>query len=192
MKKATDYNNPKILKNYALWYYTSYYPSFWLLKEKLEQKSKDTTVINSIISEIRSNFNEDNLLETLVQGLLDKWKSHNFILQKLTLDKFEKKDVERILSDLEDTWVSDSYLLQKITYSQKSKSIQKTKLNLIAGWFDKVLIESIIDKNDLRDSPELIEAQYREISQKNLPKEKIIEKMLAKWFRYKDIKEVVN
>ena len=192
MKKAPDYNNPKVLKNYALWYYTSYYPSIWFLKVKLEEKSKNAEVIKSIISEIRSNFNEDNLLESLIQSLLDKWKSHNFISQKLTLDKFEKNDIEKILWNLENTWVSDSYLLQKILLSLKGKSIQKTKMNLIAGWFDKDLIESIIKANDLKDSQEVIETQYKELIQKNLPKEKIIEKMLGKGFLYKDVKEMVK
>jgi SOS response regulatory protein OraA/RecX len=192
MKKAPDYSNPKILKNYALWYYTSYYPSMWFLKGKLEEKSKDSELIKSIISEFKSNFNEDNLLETLIQNLLDKWKSHNFISQKLTLDKFEKKDIERILWNLENTWVSDSYLLQKILYSMKSKSLQKTKMNLIAGWFDKDLIEGIINSNDLKDSPELLETQYKELLQKDLPKEKIVEKMIGKGFLYKDVKGMVK
>jgi SOS response regulatory protein OraA/RecX len=124
--------------------------------------------------------------------MLDKWKSHQFISQKLTLDKFEKKDIERILSELENTWVSDSYLLQKILLSLKGKSLMKTKMNLIAGWYDKELIESIINSNNLKDIPEVIETQYRELVQKDLPKEKIIEKMLGKGFLYKDIKEIVK
>jgi hypothetical protein len=72
MKKAPDYSNPKVLKNYALWYYTSYYPSILFLKGKLEEKSKNADVIKSIISEIRSSFNEDNVLESLIQNMLDK------------------------------------------------------------------------------------------------------------------------
>ncbi|EKE28913.1 MAG: hypothetical protein ACD_2C00265G0003 [uncultured bacterium (gcode 4)] len=192
MKKPTDYSNPKILKNYALWYYTSYYPSFWGLREKLEMKSSDSKTIDSIMSEMKSNFSEDNLLETLIQNLLDKWKSRSFIMQKLTLDKFVKNDIERITSTLESSWIGDSYLLQKINTSLKGRSVQKTKLNLIAGWFDKEIIEGLIDGNDLKDTRELLESQYKELVQKNIPKEKIIQKLIAKWFLYKDIKEVVR
>jgi len=193
MKYIPDYSKFETLKNYALWYYLRYYPSIWKLVKKLEQKTQNKENIKKLLIELKDDFREEYLLEIKVGELLDKWKSHRFIINKLIQKDFKKEDVEKILSDLiqksENNFKSYAYIKQKIELSIDKKSIKNIVYSLLQSWFDKEIISQIIEENKLWDTENKILNEIEKLKQGQFQKEKIIQKMFSKWYNYWDFKD---
>lgn len=191
MKYIPDYSKFETLKNYALWYYLRYYPSVWKLVKKLEQKTQNKKDIEKLLAELKDDFREEYILEYKIDELIKKWKSQRFIIQKLSLSFFKKEDIEKILDEKysDNINFSTSYLKQKIEISLNHKSLTHIKYNLLKSWFDKEIIEQIIDENNLWDTEDKILNEIQKLKQSQFSKEKIIQKMFSKWYKYIDFKD---
>lgn len=193
MKKTINYNNNETLKNYALWYYLKYYPSIWKLIKKLKEKTQNNELIAEVLEIIKENLNEEYLLETKIQELLDKGKTSQFIINKLSEKLFQKNDIEKILTNKNEceNIKSYKYIEEKIISKSKTKSIKSIKYNLIKSWFNSETIEKLITENNIVDSQEKIFKDINKLKEKWLDKKQVISKMMQKWYRYWDFKELL-
>lgn len=193
MKKTINYNNNETLKNYALWYYLKYYPSIWKLIKKLKEKTQNNELIAEVLEIIKENLNEEYLLETKIQELLDKGKTSQFIINKLSEKLFQKNDIEKILTNKNEceNIKSYKYIEEKIISKSKTKSIKSIKYNLIKSWFNSETIEKLITENNIVDSQEKIFKDINKLKEKWLDKKQVISKMMQKWYKYWDYKELL-
>lgn len=193
MKKTINYNNNETLKNYALWYYLKYYPSIWKLIKKLKEKTQNNELIAEVLEIIKENLNEEYLLETKIQELLDKGKTSQFIINKLSEKLFQKNDIEKILTNKNEceNIKSYKYIEEKIISKSKTKSIKSIKYNLIKSWFNSETIEKLITENNIVDSQEKIFKDINKLKEKWLDKKQVISKMIQKWYKYWDYKELL-
>lgn len=143
MKYIPDYNNPEILKKYAIWYYEKYFPSVEKLRRKLSEKNNNKDIVSSILSEISNIFIEEEVLKSKISFYKDR-KSKNYIIQSLTKQFFDKKLIQKLMADEE---------------------------------FDE---ESLLEK------------ELEKLENLQLSKEKIIQRLLRKWFKYNDFKSKID
>lgn len=184
-------------KDYSLWYYFRYYPSINRLKEKLNEKTnKNQDLINKILNEVWHLFNDINVLESKVQNFLFRNKNKKYIITNLLQKKFIKSDIEKILNQFTTQWeslLSENFIEKKIyQFIQKNKSKQYIRNKLIEQPEDKELVESILN-NIFNEDNEIssIKKELEKLNNKNLDHQKIIQRLLSKWFRYDDIKKAL-
>ncbi len=151
--------------DYAIRYYLRYYPSPKKLKLKLNmkfwpnsEKGQKYWGINSeeieyILKEkLRNIIQEKEVIQSKIRVYKDKWKSKQYIKQKLYERQEDKELLEIFLEEAFVEW----------------------ELELVKREYEKI-IRKIEWKYDV----------YKE-------RQKIIEKLLYKWFKYDDIKNVIN
>lgn len=181
------------LKNYALWYYFKYFVSPKRLMQKLREKSKDTDLPEKVFENISHLIDEKQVISDKIRLYLLANKNYTYIKNKLAEKLFDKTLVKEILEkDFFIEWESllneNSIRIKVQNYSSKNKSITYIKQKLVDRQEDKEIIEKIIEEVFWEERD--IDAIKKEISklQGKYPQAKIIQKLLAKWFRYDDIK----
>lgn len=181
------------LKNYALRYYFKYFVSPKKLMQKLKEKSKDTDLPEKVFENIKHLIDEKQVIQDKIRLYLLANKNYTYIKNKLTEKLFDKTLVKEILEkDFFIEWESllneHSIRIKVQNYKAKNKSITYIKQKLVDRQEDKEIIDKIIDEVfwEERES----NAIQKEISklENKYDKPKIIQKLLAKWFRYDDIK----
>ncbi len=181
------------LKNYALWYYFKYFVSPKRLMQKLKEKSKDTDLPEKVFENITHLIDEKQVISDKIRLYLLANKNYTYIKNKLAEKLFDKTLVKEILEkDFFLEWESllneNSIRIKVQNYKWKNKSITYIKQKLVDRQEDKEIIDKIIEEvfGEERD----LESIQKEISklEGKYSKEKIIQKLLAKWFRYDDIR----
>lgn len=108
---------------------------------------------------------------------------------------FPKESVEEYLEKYTESWESildADFLLRKIdTYARKWKSKRFIFQTLSETPEDREVLEWLLDKYFIDGESENIEKHYEKLSVK-YKKEKIIQKLLEKWFQYDEIKKVIE
>lgn len=184
------------LKNYALWYYFRYFPSSKKLLQKLEEKAQDREISQKVFENISHLINEKQVIGDKIRLYLMRNKNLNYIKNKLILAWFEKYLIQEILeNDFLEEWkslLSEKSLFIKIeNYKNAGKSIQYVKQKLIERQEDRELIEWIIEDIFQDGEEENILREIEKLKNKNLEKQKITQKLIAKWFNYNEIKKYV-
>lgn len=181
------------LKNYALWYYFKYFVSPKKLMQKLKEKSKDTDLPEKVFENIKHLIDEKQVIQDKIRLYLLANKNYTYIKNKLTEKLFDKALVKEILEkDFFVEWESllneHSIRIKVQNYKRKNKSITYIKQKLIDRQEDKEIIDKIIDEVFWEERD--IDAIKKEISKltSKYEKDKIIQKLLAKWFKYDDVK----
>lgn len=181
------------LKNYALWYYFKYFVSPKKLMQKLKEKSKDSDLAEKVFENITHLIDEKQVISDKIRLYLLANKNYTYIKNKLAEKLFDKVLVKEILDRdffIEgESLLSENSLRIKIqNYKSKNKSITYIRQKLVDRQEDKEIIDMIIDEVFWEERD--LEAIKKEISKLEwkYEKSKIIEKLLAKWFRYDDIK----
>lgn len=182
------------LKNYAEWYYFRYYPSNEKLLQKLREKGSEEDALK-IYEYIFPLTQEEAILETKIEGYILRNKNFRYIEQKMREKLFSKEKVEAYLKQYRDKGESlykEEYLRKKIEYYiEKWKSKQYTFWKLGETREDKYLLEHIFEKYFEDWEWEALRKEYEKIKGKS-DKQKIIQKLLMKWFRYDDIKKLLS
>ena len=153
--------------DYAIWYYLRYYPS----PKKLEQK-------------LRMKFWPDS----------EKWKKYWWITEE---------EIEYILSEKLRNIIQETEVIKsKIrNYKNKWKSKLYIKQKLYERLENRELIEQYLEEAFIDWELELVQKEYEKIkdklgNKKDLTefekKQKLIERLMRKWFKYDDIKNVVE
>lgn len=182
------------LKNYAEWYYFRYYPSNEKLLQKLREKGSEEDVLK-VYEYIFPLTQEEAILETKIEGYILRNKNFRYIEQKMREKLFPKEKVKVYLKQYRDTGESlykEEYLRKKIEYYiEKWKSKQYIFWKLGETKEDKYLLEHIFEKYFEDWEWEALKKEYEKIKGKS-DKQKIIQKLLMKWFRYDDIKKLLS
>lgn len=183
-------------KNYAIWYYLRYFPSINKLTQKLSQKTQNQELTTKILNDIKHIFNEKTILTDKIHICLIRNKNYNYILTSLLKKGFEKEMIQDLLINKFDcenkSLLNEFSIKNKIqNYKNKNKSISYIKQKLIQRPQDKDIIENIISEIFTNWENDLIINEYEKIKNK-YEKNKIIQKLLAKWFLYSDIKKIIN
>ncbi len=153
--------------DYSIWYYLRYYPS----PKKLEQK-------------LRMKFWPDS----------EKWKKYWWITEE---------EIEYILSEKLRNIIQETEVIKsKIrNYKNKWKSKLYIKQKLYERLENRELIEQYLEEAFIDWELELVQKEYEKIkdklgNKKDLTefekKQKLIERLMRKWFKYDDIKNVVE
>lgn len=192
--------DPEKLKEYAIFYYTKYFPSKEKLRRKLLEKNKNTEVINSILEKLSTLINDNWLLENKIINFISNWKNFQYIRNNLTTKWFNKDDIERILSlhtNEDESLLSHDKTRNKIIGLFRSwKSIQYIKQKFIENPNDEILVNEIIEElsNNEENDPEIIgiKKYLSEYQKKWFDKQKIIQKLMLKWFKYNKFKDLME
>lgn len=184
------------LRNYALRYYFKYFPSQNKLYSKLIQKSDSEELPKKVLENISHLINEKEVIGDKIRLYLIKNKNLRYIQWKLILAWFEKYMVQEILEkDFLEEWESllnEKSLFIKIeNYKNAGKSISYVKQKLIERPEDRELIERIIQEIFENGEWENIIKETEKLKNKYEP-QKIIQKLIAKWFPYNEIKKYVE
>lgn len=187
--------NFETLKNYALWYYFRYFPSSKKLLQKLEEKIQDQELPKKVFGNISHLINDKQVIGDKIRLYLMRNKNLKYIKNKLILAWFDKYLVEEILqNDFLEEWeslLSKKSLYIKIeNYKNAGKSIQYIRQKLIERQEDRELIEWIIEEI-FQDGEEKNILREIEKLKNKYDKQKIIQKLLQKWFNYNEIKKYV-
>ena len=108
------------LRNYAEWYYTKYFPSRAMLRDKLEKKSEDSECVQKVLDDLSFLIVEDKIIESRVHSYLSQGRTARYIRLKLLQKKFDTHMVDNALAAVDDV------LKNPNTYQgQIEKGIQK-------------------------------------------------------------------
>lgn len=193
--KNKPYNFQR-LKDYCLWYYFRYFPSNKRLENKLLEKSNwDKELVNKVISEIKHLLEEENIIRSKIKNYLFRNKNLKYIKQKLYEKLFQKVFIEEILQNeyIEEgkSLLSENFVERKILfYKNKGKSRNYISNKLIERKEDIQIVEKALENVFIDWDKENLEIEYLKIKN-SFKEQKVIEKLLRKWFIYNDIKEVI-
>ncbi len=195
--------------DYAIWYYLRYFPSRQKLSCKIIQKfwpdSEKWKIygwisnkeVDYILNEkMRNIIQERNVCSAKIKNLIAKNKKISYIKNNLRQKQFDPNMIEDILRDdflyHERSILDEEKLIKKIRIlKSKNKSMFFIKQTLGESDFDIELIENILEKH-FPDGDALWLANEYEKIQWKYTQNKIIEKLLRKWFHYGDIKQHID
>lgn len=196
--------------DYAIWYYLKYFPSKVWLEKKLEEKfwpeSEKWKIygwitkkeIDFIINEkMQSLIFEEQVAKSKIKNMIEKNKNFSYIKNKMFQKYFDKDLVFSILRedyDFENETLLNEEKLRKQIFVlfQKWKSKNYIKNKFLERKQDKEIVENILDEIFLDWEEENILKEYEKIKNKSFDKQKILQKLISKWFNYWEIKRVLD
>ena len=195
-----NYKNENTLRDYALWYYFRYYPSNTRLENKLFEKSSDRELSKAVIDSIFHLLQEDQILASKIDNYVYRNKNYRYIENKMREKLFPSEKVQAYLEKYRSSWESllqDDFLRRKIrNFKQKGKSHTYIKNKLWETKLDREKLEWILSEFTDDDS---LEKEFNKIklnSKTDLStftwKQKVVEKLIRKWFQYGDIKKALE
>ncbi len=193
-----NYNNENTLKDYALWYYFRYYPSNKRLEQKLLEKSDNTELTKTVIDSIFHLLLEEKILPAKIDNYIYRNKNYRYIEQKMREKLFPMEKVAEYLEKYRSTWESllkDDFLQRKIKiFKQKGKSNTYIMNKLWETKLDREKLEKMLewqrDDEALKKELEKILSRSTKINLESYEwKQKVVEKLIRKWFKYGDIKK---
>ncbi len=151
--------------DYAIWYYLKYYPSPKKLAQKLKQKFWPDSV---------------------------KWQKYGWIIDD-EINFIIKEKLKNIIQE-------EEVIKSKVrSYKNKWKSKLYIKQKLFQRQENKELIEKFLEESFKTWELDLIKLEYKKIIKKIQDKfdwyelkQKIIERLIRKWFKYDDILKVID
>lgn len=186
------------LKDYTIWYYFRYFPSVWKLRFKLSVKTqKNNELIDQLFWEIGHLFDDKPILESKIQNYIFRNKNKNYIITQLISKQFNRKDIFNLLDKytIEGESMLDSDFIERkiLILKNKNKSRSYIKNKLIEQPEDRQLVENILNEIFWEEwDIQAIENEFNKLSNKNLEQQKIIQKLLQKWFNYWEIMNYIK
>lgn len=182
------------LKDYALWYYFRYYPSNKRLFQKLQEKGS-TEDSQKVFWDIQHLLQESEIIASKIDNYVFRNKNYRYIRQKMFEKWFPKESVEKYLEKYLTSKVSIldvEFLQRKIdTYARKWKSRRYIFQTLWETSQDREVLDQLLDQYFIDWEAENIKKHYNKLSQK-YTREKCIQKLIEKWFRYDEIKKIID
>lgn len=184
------------LKNYALWYYFKYFPSVKKLNQKMTEKSLDADLTKKVFESIAHLCEEQRVMEDKIRLYLLRNKNARYIKTQLVAKGFEKEMIENFLQkeffDEQKSLLNPHSVFVKIqNYKNAWKSKANIRQKMIEFRADVDIIEKAILEVFWEDESENIAREYSKL-EKKYDKQKIIQKLIQKWFNYSEIKNYVN
>ncbi len=190
MKYTTQ--NPQKLKDYAFKYYFRYYPSNRRLLDRLTEKADWSEELAwKIFNEIKHLLQEEDIIRSKIRNYLYRNKNLNYIKQKLLIKQFPKTSVENILEteflEKGKSLLTREFIIKKInSYKQKAKSRNYIRQKLIERSEDVSLVDSCLEEAFINWEMDSIKKEYEKLKGK-YTKEQIVNKLVMKGFKYKEI-----
>lgn len=190
------YADENTLKNYSIKYIEKYNPTKQKLFEKLSQKTDNKESVKNVFDSLKDYIDEEKMILYLIEDYKNRQKDINYITQKLFLKKFDKnlitKEIE-ILKNLESYLDKNKLQKQIISLKSKNKSINYIKQTLIKREVDREIVEEVLREIFWNDEElESIKYEVEKLKNKWFSKEKILQKMILKWFKYSDVKRKMD
>ena len=194
--------------DYAIWYYLRYYPSVKKMRRKLIEKFgpdsekwkkywgiDDEYIDNLFENKLQNIVQEYEVCRAKIASYKQKNKNVNYIRSNLSQKLFDRDMIDEILETeyeiSENTILWQDKLRKKVLQLQKKgKSILSVKMALIERPQDKELVEWLIDEVFAEWEFENLKKVYEKLLDKKLEKQKIIQRLMGKWFKYDDIKRL--
>jgi len=181
------------LKNYAEWYYFRYYPSDKKFLQKLKEKWESDDA-EKIFDMMKDFLVEDRTMESLIENYIFRHKNFRYIEQKMQEKGFPKEKIKNYVAKYKESGESllwEAYLIKKVeNLLQKGKSKQYIFQKFWENTVDIELLEKIFKEYFVDWDYNSLQKEYEKIKTK-LEKQKIIQKLLVKWFKYDDIKKIL-
>jgi len=178
------------LKDYALWYYFRYYPSNNRLLQKLREKWTDEDA-ESIFWEIKHLLLEDQIISSKIDNYIFRNKNYRYIRQKMREKLFPQEKTENYLEkyiSTDKSILDEDFLRRKIEiFISKGKSRYYIFQKLWETKQDREVLETILLEYFSDWEKENILREYEKIKNK-YEKQKIIQKLISKWFKYDEVK----
>jgi len=185
---------PQRLKDYALWYYFRYYPSNARLLQKLKEKWEIEDA-EQVFQEIKNLTQEDEIIKAKIDNYVFRNKNYRYIRQKMREKLFPTEKTEKYLEKYISAWESildSDFLRRKIEiFITKGKSKYYISQKLWETKQDREVLETILQEYFPDWESENILREYEKLKPK-FERQKIIQKLLAKWFKYNEIKYIVQ
>ena len=186
--------SPQRLKDYALWYYFRYYPSNNRLLQKLREKGTKEDSL-SVFKEIQHLTQENEIIKAKIDNYVFRNKNYRYIRQKMREKLFPGEKVEAYLEKYINTWESildEDFLRRKIEIQiSKGKSRYHIFQKLWETKQDREVLEILLQEYFPDWESENILREYEKL-QSRYDRQKIIQKLLTKWFKYDEIKLVIQ
>jgi len=193
MKNHKSYSYQR-LKDYALWYYFRYYPSNNRLLQKLKEKGSEEDSL-WVFKEIQHLTQEDEIIKAKIDNYIFRNKNYRYIKQKMREKLFEAEKVEAYLEKYIQSWESildENFLRKKIEgYIIKGRSRYYIFRTLWETKLDREKLEVLLEEYFPEGEQKNIIREYEKIKHK-YDKQKIIQKLLSKWFKYDEVKKVLQ
>jgi SOS response regulatory protein OraA/RecX len=184
------------LQNYGEWYYTRYFPSVCVLREKILKKSHDDeSLTNDVMIRLNPLFVEKNIIESRVHEYIWKGKTPYYIRQKLLQKKFESSLLAEVLRDFWEV-LEDPETYRKIIQDRCHKAAKK--------WFSRKRIAYelqwqypqahyiIWEILEAYDEWEILREKVLPNLIKKYPEEKIIQKCIQAGFSAQDARLILR
>jgi len=185
---------PQRLRDYALWYYFRYYPSNSRLLQKLREKGSEQDS-EKVFWEIKHLLQEDQIIASKIDNYLFRNKNYRYIRQKMREKLFPSEKVESYLEKYLESWESildEVFLRRKIEiFTSKGKSRYHIFQKLGETKWDREILKWLLQEYFPDWEWENIKREYKKLKSK-YSREKIIQKLIAKWFKYDEIKKFIN
>ena len=199
LKTLEYYNIEKNLKSYAIKYYEKYMPSNKKLLNKLIEKSKNEELANKILDwllETNYIMTDNQIALQYFNYYIAMWNNYNKINNSLRKKLFPKDIIDELINnskELTNHSLLDPFSLRKKIewLLNKWKSEYFIKQKLADTNYDRELIKSIlVDLNF--DNSEIIQKELKKFQDKWFDKNKIVQKMNYKWYRYWDYSQFLD
>lgn len=183
------------LQNYGEWYYTRYFPSIRVLREKILKKSQDENLTNSVMENLQPLFIEKNIIESRVHEYISQWKTLYFIRQKLSQKKFDIILVQEVLWQAKDI-LEDPETYRKVIQARckkaENKGFSRKKILYELQWCypdARNVIEEVL--NSYSDT-DILENKILPRLLHVHPEEKVIQKCLQAGFTFWDTRNALK
>ncbi len=194
-KKDKYYANYEMLKNYWLNYLTTYFPTKQKLFDQLSTKTSSKENVEKVFNSIKHLINEEKMIQSYIDLFVVWGKNVVYIKTKLYAKKFDKELILKHIDILKNTesLLDESKLFRQIlSYKNKWKSSSYVKHKFIEREEDKEIVEKVISEVFWDDwELENIKKELEKLQNKWFDKQKIITKLLSKWFKYNMIKNIL-
>lgn len=184
-------------KNYALWYYFRYFPSNQKLIDKLNEKTEDNkSLVQEIYTEIKHLLQEDEIIRTKISNYINKNKNKRYIINNLKQKKFNTNKVHKILEEefIPEDWsilIENKTVNTILKYKKRGKSKQYIISKVSECSSDTILLNKLFEQH-YTEQEEINNCllEYNKHTKSN-DHQKIIQKLLLKWFNYWLIKNII-
>lgn len=167
----------------------------------LEDHDANKTQIDSIIKKLTyiSYIDDNRYTNSFISEYIRKKKGKKYIYQTLENKGVDKKIIDEYIdkytSDLE--YDNAMSVANKVASLNTKNPIKKQKLQisnkLLTDGYSYDIINKVLSNVDLTDeSFETLEKEYHKLLLKELDKNKIIQKLLAKGFEYSSIRQIMS
>jgi len=183
------------LRNYAEWYYTRYFPSICVLREKILKKSHDPILTDQVMEQIQPLFVEKNIIESRVHDYIWKGKTPYYIQQKLLQKKFEPSLVVEVLwgfaEVLQDPETYRSIISDRCQKAAR-KGFSRKRITYELQWQYPLARHIISEILETYDEWAILRERVLPDFIKKYPREKILQKCIQAGFSAQDASLIIK